>query len=60
MEVVRSCAWKSNQLINFLSGLFIFLFVRLLAREISQIADLEPHYRFTLEQDPDNSVVTWV
>lgn len=38
--VIRSCAWKSNQIIHFLSVLFIPLFVLFLERKLSQIAPL--------------------
>lgn len=58
--VIRSCAWKSNQIINFLSVLFISLFVLFLERKLSQIAASELHYRFPLKQEPDNSIVAGV
>lgn len=58
--VIRSCAWKSNQIINFLIVLFVSLFVQLLERKLSQIAASELHYHFPLKQDPDNSIVAGV
>lgn len=58
--VIRSCAWKSNQIINFPSVLFISLFVLFLERKLSQTAASELHYGFPLKQDPDNSIVAGV
>lgn len=60
VDVIRSCAWKSNQIINFLSVPFISLLVLFLERKLSQIAALELHYHSPLKQDPDNSIVAGV
>lgn len=44
MGLMRSCAWKSNQIINFVCVPFISLFVLFLESKLSQIAASELHY----------------